>query len=59
MAWTAPQLNWEKVLKRKTAIVNKHTKGLEFLMKKNKVTVVPGYAAADWRGERWRAHGGA
>jgi dihydrolipoamide dehydrogenase len=24
-------------------IVNKHTKGLEFLMKKNKVTVVPGY----------------
>ncbi len=32
------------MLKRKTAIVNKHTKGLEFLMKKNKVTVVPGYA---------------
>jgi dihydrolipoamide dehydrogenase len=31
------------VLKRKTMIVNKHTKGLEFLMKKNKVTVVPGY----------------
>ncbi|HEY6490908.1 MAG: dihydrolipoyl dehydrogenase [Terracidiphilus sp.] len=41
---SAPQLNWENVLKRKTAIVNKHTKGLEFLMKKNKVTVVPGYA---------------
>jgi dihydrolipoamide dehydrogenase len=40
----APQLNWENVLKRKTAIVNKHTKGLEFLMKKNKVMVVPGYA---------------
>ncbi|HLY42607.1 MAG TPA: dihydrolipoyl dehydrogenase [Terracidiphilus sp.] len=40
---TAPALNWENVLKRKTAIVNKHTKGLEFLMKKNKVTVVPGY----------------
>jgi dihydrolipoamide dehydrogenase len=40
----APKLNWENVLKRKTAIVNKHTKGLEFLMKKNKVTVVPGYA---------------
>jgi dihydrolipoamide dehydrogenase len=36
-------LNWENVLKRKTMIVNKHTKGLEFLMKKNKVTVVPGY----------------
>lgn len=40
----SPQLNWENVLKRKTAIVNKHTKGLEFLMKKNKVTVISGYA---------------
>ncbi|MFZ0743695.1 MAG: dihydrolipoyl dehydrogenase [Terracidiphilus sp.] len=40
---TAPALNWENVLKRKTAIVNKHTKGLEFLMKKNKVTVISGY----------------
>lgn len=39
----APVLNWENVLKRKTAIVNKHTKGLEFLMKKNKVAVVPGF----------------
>ena len=29
--------------KRKTSIVNKHTKGLEFLMKKNKVTVISGY----------------
>jgi dihydrolipoamide dehydrogenase len=40
----APQLDWSAVLKRKTAIVNKHTKGLEFLMKKNKVTVIPGFA---------------
>ena len=40
----APQLNWENVLKRKTAIVDKHTKGLGFLMKKNKVTVVSGFA---------------
>ena len=39
----APQLNWENVLKRKTAIVDKHTKGLGFLMKKNKVTVVAGF----------------
>jgi len=36
-------LNWDSVQKRKTSIVNKHTKGLEFLMKKNKVTVIPGY----------------
>src|SRR6476620_7922357 len=33
-------LNWDAVQKRKTSIVNKHTKGLEFLMKKNKVTVI-------------------
>ena len=38
-----PQLDWAAVQKRKTAIVTRHTKGLEFLMKKNKVTVVPGY----------------
>jgi dihydrolipoamide dehydrogenase len=42
---SAPQLNWTNVLKRKTAIVDKHTKGLGFLMKKNKVTVVPGFAS--------------
>lgn len=36
-------LNWEAVLKRKSAITAKHAKGLEFLMKKNKVTVVRGY----------------
>ena len=36
-------LNWESVQKRKTSIVTKHTKGLEFLMKKNKVTVISGY----------------
>src|SRR5271165_5164802 len=38
-----PQLDWAAVQKRKNAIVTKHTKGLEFLMKKNKVAVVPGY----------------
>jgi dihydrolipoamide dehydrogenase len=36
-------LNWENVQKRKESIVTKHTKGLEFLMKKNKVTVISGY----------------
>jgi dihydrolipoamide dehydrogenase len=36
-------LNWDNVQKRKTSIVTKHTKGLEFLMKKNKVTVISGY----------------
>lgn len=36
-------LNWSAVQKRKIAIVDKHTKGLGFLMKKNKVTVISGY----------------
>ena len=36
-------LNWDAVQKRKTAIVDKHTKGLGFLMKKNKVAVISGY----------------
>ena len=36
-------LNWDAVQKRKTSIVDKHTKGLAFLMKKNKVTVISGY----------------
>jgi dihydrolipoamide dehydrogenase len=38
-----PQLDWAAVQKRKNAIVTRHTKGLEFLMKKNKVTVISGY----------------
>jgi dihydrolipoamide dehydrogenase len=40
---TQPKLNWKNVLARKNDIVTKHTKGLDFLMKKNKITVVPGY----------------
>ncbi len=36
-------LNWNAVQTRKTSIVDKHTKGLGFLMKKNKVTVIAGY----------------
>ena len=36
-------LNWGTIQKRKQGIVDKHTKGLQFLMKKNKVTVIEGY----------------
>src|SRR6201998_167534 len=32
------KLNWKKIIDRKTQIVNKHTKGLDFLMRKNKAT---------------------
>jgi dihydrolipoamide dehydrogenase len=39
-----PRLDYAKVLDRKNKIVSKHAKGVEFLMKKNKVDWVKGYA---------------
>jgi dihydrolipoamide dehydrogenase len=39
----ARKLNWAAVQDRKSKIVAKHAKGLEFLMKKNKVDTVKGY----------------
>ena len=38
-----PTLDWAAVLKRKNAIIAKHVKGLEFLMKKHKIAVLAGY----------------
>jgi len=38
-----PKLNYPKVVARKGQIVSKHAKGIEFLMKKNKVDVIAGY----------------
>jgi dihydrolipoamide dehydrogenase len=35
-------INWQSVLDRQSGIVTKHVKGLDFLMRKNKVTVVRG-----------------
>jgi dihydrolipoamide dehydrogenase len=40
----ARKLNWAAVQERKSKIVTKHAKGLEFLMRKNKVETVKGYA---------------
>jgi len=40
----ARKLNWAAIQERKSKIVNKHAKGLEFLMRKNKVETVKGYA---------------
>ena len=37
------KLNWAAIQDRKSKIVTKHAKGLEFLMKKNKVEVVRGF----------------
>jgi dihydrolipoyl dehydrogenase len=39
----ARKLNWPAIQERKSKVVAKHTKGLEFLMKKNKVETVKGY----------------
>ena len=39
-----PTLNWDNLLKRKDKVVSTHTKGLDFLMRKNKITVVRGHA---------------
>jgi dihydrolipoamide dehydrogenase len=37
-----PSLNWAAVLTRKDAIITRHVKGLDFLMKKHKIAVIPG-----------------
>jgi dihydrolipoamide dehydrogenase len=39
----ARTLNWAAVQERKSKIVTKHAKGLEFLMRKNKVETIRGY----------------
>ncbi len=36
-------INWKTILDRKNGIITKHVKGLDFLMRKNKVTTVEGY----------------
>jgi dihydrolipoamide dehydrogenase len=38
----APTLNWAAVLQRKNAIIARHVKGLDFLMKKHKIAVIAG-----------------
>ncbi len=40
----AGKVNWSQILARKDAIVTKHTKGIDYLMKKNKITVITGWA---------------
>ncbi len=37
------KINWKTILDRKNGIITKHVKGLDFLMRKNKVVVVEGY----------------
>jgi dihydrolipoamide dehydrogenase len=37
------KLNWKGVLARKDDVITRHTKGLDFLMKKNKITTFKGF----------------
>jgi dihydrolipoamide dehydrogenase len=39
------EIDWEKVIARKNMVVNKLVKGVEFLLKKNKVTFINGTAS--------------
>ncbi|HEY4052483.1 MAG TPA: FAD-dependent oxidoreductase, partial [Terriglobales bacterium] len=39
----ARKLNWSAIQERKTKVVDKHAKGLQFLMRKNKVDTVKGF----------------
>jgi dihydrolipoamide dehydrogenase len=45
-----PVLDYPKVVDRKDRIVNKHSKGVEFLLKKNKVERIAGYATLKGQG---------
>jgi len=45
-----PKIDYPKVLDRKNKIVAKHAKGVEFLMKKNKVDWIKGFATFKPRG---------
>ncbi|MEI9981699.1 MAG: dihydrolipoyl dehydrogenase [Edaphobacter sp.] len=38
-----PTLNWKGVLARKDDVISRHVKGLDFLMKKNKITTFKGF----------------
>jgi dihydrolipoamide dehydrogenase len=39
----AAKVNWKAVIARKDDVITRHTKGLDFLMKKNKITTFKGY----------------
>ena len=46
-----PRLDYPKILDRKNKIVAKHAKGVEFLMKKNKVDWIKGFATLKGKGK--------
>jgi dihydrolipoamide dehydrogenase len=46
-----PMVNWAQAQKHKESVVTKGANGIDFLMKKNKVTVVKGYGRIAGRGK--------
>ena len=46
-----PKLNYPRVLERKNKVVTKHSKGIDFLMRKNKVEVIKGTATLSGGGK--------
>src|SRR5229473_6123779 len=46
-----PRLDYPKILDRKNKIVSKHSKGVEFLMRKNKVDWIKGFATLKGEGK--------
>ncbi len=46
-----PKLNYPRVLERKNKVVTKHSKGIDFLMRKNKVDVIKGMATLSGGGK--------
>src|SRR5258708_3249027 len=46
-----PRLNYPKLIERKNGIVSKHSKGVEFLMKKNKIEWIKGFATIKGAGK--------
>ena len=40
-----PTVNWSKMLSYKKSMINDNTKGIEYLFKKNKITLINGWAS--------------
>jgi dihydrolipoyl dehydrogenase len=53
-----PRLDYPKVVERKNQVVSKHAKGIEFLMKKNKVEWIQGYGTLKGGGKVEVRNGG-
>jgi dihydrolipoamide dehydrogenase len=47
----SPRLDYPKVIDRKNRVVAKHAKGIEFLMRKNKVEWIKGFATLKGKGQ--------